>query len=249
MPHKSYYFPIVFLLLVVPYADLRAQSEGASSSRWAMGLIASADYCYRKLLPEKNNKDALTVAEIRDTIEIPKLGYTVGYHVAFRINKRFSLELGLQYADRGERSKKYPAIYPTSQPDPLIDAVKFRMVSRYKYFDIPLKAKFYILNNKLKLFVSAGFSPSIFLSQRDVLFSENAQGKVTKIQSIGANHGGYVRVNPVMIAGLGVQYDLFDKLYIKAEPTYRRSIASIIDAPIKSYLYSTGLELGVFYRL
>jgi len=60
---------------------------------------------------------------------------------------------------------------------------------------------------------------------------------------------GLSRINFAVVAGLGINYDLTSRLTFRVEPTYRRSITSIINAPIKGYLYSAGINTGIYFKL
>jgi len=56
-------------------------------------------------------------------------------------------------------------------------------------------------------------------------------------------------VNFAVLAGIGMDYDFKSKIKFRIEPIYRRSINTIINAPIKGYLYSVGLNIGVYYKI
>jgi hypothetical protein len=51
------------------------------------------------------------------------------------------------------------------------------------------------------------------------------------------------------IAGLGFSYDVTNRIYFKIEPVGRCSMIPIVAAPIKEYLYSIGVNVGVYYRM
>lgn len=212
----------------------------------SIGLTFSPDYCYRTLHPDASVK---WIADNRNTLEIPKFGYTTGLNIAKSINKKITLETGLLYSDKGERTKKYSEVWLTSsgQPDPALPTA-MTFIYHYIYLDIPIKANYYFLTQKAKFYLTAGISPNVFLSQKTTSILEYSDGHNTKKNSSG-NSSGFSRINLTVIAGLGFSYDFTNKLYFKIEPTYRRSITSIIDAPIKGYLYSVGLNTGIYYNL
>jgi len=55
-------------------------------------------------------------------------------------------------------------------------------------------------------------------------------------------------INILMLAGLGVEYSIFDKISLHLEPIYRRSLTSINSDPMKFYLWSIGVNAGMYYR-
>ncbi|MCD4746336.1 MAG: outer membrane beta-barrel protein [Bacteroidales bacterium] len=118
---------------------------------------------------------------------------------------------------------------------------------QYIYFNIPIKAQYYILTRKAKLFLTAGLSPNIFLVQKTTLIFEYSDGHTETNTSTGSSE--LTTINLTAIAGFGFSYDLTSKLFLKIEPIYRQSLTSIINAPIKEYLYSVGLNTGFYYRL
>lgn len=184
------------------------------------------------------------IVNYRDSTEIPKLGYTAGLNIALTINKHISLETGFLYSDKGEKTKKNDLIW--GQPDPGLPT-KNTFIYHYIYLDIPIKVNYFILRKRIKFHYSAGISPSIFLTDKTTSILEYNDGHTT--EKTTANSFAYSKINLVFITGFGMSYDLAKKLYFKIEPIYRRSLTSIIDAPIKGYLYSFGINSGLYYKL
>jgi opacity protein-like surface antigen len=102
-------------------------------------------------------------------------------------------------------------------------------------------------NTKIKLFVSAGISSNLFLAQRTKVSQKFDGGSIESSSS--KTMGGYNVVNFAILAGIGMDYDLNDKIKFRIEPIYRRSLNSIVNAPIKGYLYSAGLNIGVYINI
>ena len=176
-------------------------------------------------------------------MEIAKFGYSTGFNLVYRIKNNFTIESGILFSDKGEKTKKYSLENSPSGNLPISNMD----IHHYIYLDIPFKANYYVLTGKLKLFITAGVSANIFLTQKNTSvlgYSDRATEKQTsKINS------GLSKINFSFIAGIGIDCPITKKINFKIQPVYRRSINSIIDAPIKSYLYSAGLNLGVFYKL
>lgn len=208
-----------------------------------IGLTFSPAYCYRTLKTD----DALgqLVIDSRDTREIPKFGFTTGVGLIYILNKRFNFETGLLFSDKGEKTKKTDLIW--SQPDPILP-IKSTFIYSYQYLDIPLKVNYYIINKKLNFFISAGLSANIFLTYKQTSIQEFSDGRTEKHTS-GSIYNNFSKVNFALLAGFGIDYDLNNKIRFRLESIYRRSINSIIDAPVKSYLYSAGLNAGIYYKL
>lgn len=238
---------LLILLTFIPLTTFCQNTDTIVTKKLSIGLTFSPDYCYRILKPDASGK---WIAENRDTREIPKSGYTTGLNLALNISKRITLEAGLLYSDKGEKTKTNAPIWVTSSgqpdPDPALPT-KITFIYHYIYLDIPIKANYYLLTKRVKFFLTAGISANIFLKQRITSIFEYNDGHTSTKSSSGNN--AYEKINLAFTAGLGLGYDLTKKLYLKTEPTYRHSITPIIDAPIKGYLYSVGLNTGLYYKL
>jgi hypothetical protein len=238
---------LLAFLTIIPLTTLCQNVDTIETKKLSIGLSFSPDYSYRILKPDASGK---WIAEIRDTLEIPKFGYTTGLNIALKINKRITLEMGFLYSDKGEKTKSFTPIWvsPAGQPDPDPDLPsKITYFNHYIYLDFPVKANYYLLTQRVKFFLTAGISPNIFLKHSVTSICEYNDGHTSTKTSLGNN--GFTKINLAFIAGLGLGYDLTKKLNLIIEPTYRRSITPIIDAPIKGYLYSFGLNTGLYYNL
>jgi hypothetical protein len=98
----------------------------------------------------------------------------------------------------------------------------------------------------LKFFVSGGLSTNLFLFQKTTSRLEYLDGNTMTNNSTS---DGLSRINLAVLAGFGINYELTNRLTFRIEPTYRRSLNSIINAPIKGYLYSLGMNTGLYLKL
>jgi len=96
------------------------------------------------------------------------------------------------------------------------------------------------------VYVMAGVSANFFLGQKITTISTHAN---SNDRTSVTGNPGFSTFNLAMIAGCGIKYPLSKKANIKIEPVYRRSLTPIMDAPVKSYLYSAGINFGIFYEL
>lgn len=234
------------LLALIPLAIFCQNTNPTKKVDISIGFTFSPDYCYRTLKVNSSSDLVKWTAESRDTFEIPKFGYTTGLNVALRFNKRISLETGLLYSNKGEKTKRLSDLHAIGPDSTLPTAISY--IYGYIYIDIPIKFNYYVLvHKKAKLFVMAGISPNIFLTQKTTSILEYKDGQ--KNTSNSWHHQNYIIIDLTIIAGLGFRYDLSNKIYFSLEPTYRRSITPINDGFIRSYLYSIGLTTGFYYKL
>jgi hypothetical protein len=94
--------------------------------------------------------------------------------------------------------------------------------------------------------LTAGLSANIFLYQKTTFFTHH-QNSDTKVST--RSNDGFSPLNISALAGCGINYPVSPKTTLLIEPIYRRSINSIIDAPVKSYLYSIGMNVGILFNL
>ena len=233
------------LFTIFPLIVFCQQPDATTKIKLSLGLSFSPDYCYRTLKPDAGSK---WIAEARDTFEIPTFGYTAGLILNLKITKRISLETGLLFSDRGERTKKM-TLYPLDTLGQLNSTIptKITYFYHYLYLEIPCKINYCLLNRRMKIFISGGISPSIFLTQRTKSIAEYFD-EHTNTRSTNSNSD--FRIFGLSFTGsVGFSYDLTSKFFLTIEPTYRRSIISIVDAPIRGYMYSIGLNTGLYYKL
>ena len=91
------------LLTLIAFNAFSQTPEIKSPGKIALGFTFSPDYSYRAL---NSDPDIKWVADSRDDREIPKFGFTTGARVLFTLGNKVSLESGLLFADKGEKTKK-----------------------------------------------------------------------------------------------------------------------------------------------
>jgi opacity protein-like surface antigen len=233
---------IVAVLAFLPFSSVFAQTPAIKlPGKVALGLVFSPDRCYRTLTT--TNADVWG-RNMRDDLEIPKFGFTAGGSVIFSLGNQVSLESGLLLSDKGEQTKDM--VYYTPYPEPHAPA-SGKHNYHYLYLDVPAKVNYYIPIGKFRTFVSAGTSANIFIAEKRTSVYTFSDGH-TESRKVNLN-SGFSKINIAALAGAGVEYDLTEKCMLRVEPIYRRSITSVIDEPIKGYLYSAGVNFGVFMKL
>lgn len=230
--------PIILFLTSIP---LTAQTD--STSRFSYGIAASADYCYRTLTSEPATE---WIMDSRNAYEIPKIGFTAGLQARYMMNKRFSLDAGLLFADRGERSKDYVLLY--SQPDPAFPT-KARFNYHYYYLDVPVTASyFFTIGNKSRIYLSAGIAPNIFLAYNNAATLTYADERTEKENNKITGNSIFNPVTVSFVGGVGFSTSFGKHLGLNIQPVYRRSFMSIVkDTSIDQFLYSGGLEVSLLY--
>jgi hypothetical protein len=226
--------------MLFPYLSNGQENNTLVRRKLSLGFSFSFDYSYRTLTA--NTADHKLI-DIRDEIESPKFGYTTGLRLCTDFYKNFTFEMGLLFADKGEKEKKKNVITP--QPGQTLPTA-IETFYDYYYIDVPFKVNYYFNKSERRgFFVFAGISPNIFLNQKTTIILDYPDGHQ---EEKSADRNDYSRINLSITAGAGYHWVYSGKLFFKIQPTFRHSITSIIDAPINGFLYSLGLDLGVYFK-
>lgn len=219
------------------------------SQKFYLGILVSPDYSYRLLL--NNTGSAKTVASTRNSTEIPKLGYTIGLNFLYQMNNRITFNFGVQYSNKGEKTKSQNYIYSSlpprgisSQPLPISSYFKYNTT----YIDMPLLVNIYLNKNKKKIvaFISTGISPNFFLFEK-IKEYETLNGGTHLEKSVNGNNN-YYKINPQFQLGVGVDIR-FKKTLLKIYPVYRTSLLRVNSGPVNGYFYSFGLDISYLFQI
>jgi hypothetical protein len=216
---------LVFIVAIgmVPICGFAQNSDSIKSNKVSIGFNYSGDYSYRSLKATDSYKD---IVEMYDSIEHAKYGSTFGISGIYSVSDKFSVSIGLLFADKGEKTKV------------LLGANTYTSKRYYYYLDIPVKADYFFYKNSF--YATVGVSPNIFLSSEVKNLEENTKER---------DNSKFSTINVACIAGIGLCQQLSESWKFKSEIVYRRSLQSIMDSPIKRNLYSVGLNVGFVYKL
>ena len=230
-----------FLFVLIPFSVICNTSDSIHPRKMQLGVIYSPDYCYRTL---KATGESKWMVAIRDTMEIPKFGYSTGVNFIYKIASRLSVETGLLFSDKGFQTKKYTPEGKINSSDPSTKhPLKIAYLHHYYYLDVPIKLNYYIYLGKINFFLTAGLSVNTFLHQTVTTLTTYTDGKTDSKKATAPSP--FEKLNVAVIGGFGMNYNLTDTYTLKIEPIYKRSITSIINAPVKSFLYTAGVNVGI----
>jgi hypothetical protein len=240
-------FVFVFIITSV-FVYAQDSTKTKKASRFFIGVNFSPDYCYRTIKHTDNSYLSDFIYDTRNKIEQPKLGFTSGINVCYILTKHISLDLGLQYSNKGYQTKNETLIYPTPGSAATYNLpTSGRFVYRYNYIDIPLKANFVFGKKKLRLITSVGLTTNIFISETNSFIGKYSNGSSFRSSST-ANYG-LSRVNLSPLISCGIDYKINNKMFFRVEPTFRYSILSTVNAPITEYVWSAGLNVSYYFGL
>jgi hypothetical protein len=203
--------------------------------------MLSPDIVYRGLVV--NNQPA-DIKEIRNNIEVPRVGYSAGIMLKKPLSARMSFETGLLYTDKGYKFKKRSFL----MVDPLTQTVVETEVegcTSYNYIDLPVSLKIQFGKQKIGFIAGAGLSLHYFLNERSIFhITENG------VETTNTSHLDYdvepFNISPTVSAGIA--FDLSDKMALAIEPTFKYGLIALTDTPVAEKLYSVGLNTTLYFN-
>jgi hypothetical protein len=171
------------------------------------------------------------------------IGYTAGADLSFHFKKIFAVSLGVNFSQKGYKTKPIDVVSANSPETSLGKAI---IRYNYNYIEIPLKANFIFGKKKIRFLASAGISSAFMLyEQTKSILKYNSGGKENKK---GKPNYIYNPFNLFLTGSIGVDLKLGKKMGLKVEPTYSYGLLQTIDAYITEHLWNAGLDIGGYIR-
>lgn len=232
-------------LFLFPIGLSAQDSTLKTLKHWNIGYTVSPDYCYR-IVKSDGSVTMNNIVTFRNENEVPQFGITSGFNVGYFFTKHFTIETGINYSNRGYRTKYFSDfISPSGIPDPFIPT-KINYIYNYNFIDIPLKINFVAGKKKLQFIASAGISTNFLLFLKETRIAEYSDGR--KITSYPKPQTGFDFSDLTILLSAGTDINLTNKLNLRIEPTYRYSLGIKQTSPIKEHLWSAGLNFGLYLK-
>lgn len=230
-----------FLMLFLTLLSFTTFGQNSKqANKISIGYNFSIDNSFRTLKNSDGNSSTDLVINSRNNIEIAKIGYTTGLNLLFHFSDLFGFETGVQYSNKGYKTKEQELTY--LPPNPSLPN-KLTSSYSYQYIGIPLKAKFSFGKSKAHFTSAAGFMTNFLINIKQTNNYTYSDGNTEKKNQSSTTGFNKVDISPMV--SIGVDYNLTDKIHIIAEPTFRFGLLSTKDAPVKEKLWNAGLNLGV----
>lgn len=211
-----------------------------------IGFNFSPDYSFRTLKNNDGSSSSDLVIKSRNDIEIAKFGYTTGLTIFFNVTQKIGLETGIQYSNKGFKTKNQDLIYIPLPPNPSLPT-KLKINYAYNYIGFPIKAKFTSGKTKLLFIASAGFTTNFLLNVKQTNYFEYADGKKEKKTESTTSDFNKVDITPMISTGF--EYKVSNKIHFIAEPTFRFGLLKTKDTPVSEKLWNFGLNIGFYHGL
>ena len=232
-------------ILLTTLASLTVFGQDAKpTQKILIGFNFSPDYNFRTLKNNDGSTSSDYVIKSRNNIEVAKFGFTTGVNACFNVSQLVAFETGIQYTNKGYKTKNRDLTYMppnTSLP------TKAKIFYAYQYIGIPLKAKFFFGKSKVRFVSSIGFMTNFLLNVKQTIHYEYSNGKTEKKSQ--SSKSGFKKIDISPIISVGIYYKLNNKIDLYAEPTCRYGVVKTKDAPVTENLWNAGLNFGFYYAL
>lgn len=249
---------LIFIITsVFVYAQDSTQTKKAS--RFFIGVNFSPDYCFRTLKNNDGSDLSKTIVGIYNKIETAKFGFSSGFNLCYVITKHVSIDLGVQYSNKGFQDKKSGLtfgdmidrrrgfVYNTNPSNANLPT-SGKIVYTYNYLDIPLKVNFVFGKKKVRFISSIGLTTNLLINSKNTFVGQDSTGK--SIKNSGSNTTyTYNRINLSPTISCGIDYKANDKMFFRIEPTFRYGILKMTDTPVTQYLWNAGLNISYYFGL
>lgn len=139
---KQLTFFLLILMTFCCYGKEKTKENPISDfKRIQIGINFSPDICFRTIKNNDGSSFSELVVEQRNIRETVKFGYSTGFNICYNIKKFVGLETGIQYSNKGYKTKKQDLIFGPSDPSLPNQS---ELIYNYHYIDIPIKVNFTI---------------------------------------------------------------------------------------------------------
>jgi hypothetical protein len=227
---------ILFVTLSLSPLLSFSQSESLAG-KWSAGLHFAPEYSYRSL---QSGNDWQSTVEYRDSTEIPSFGFCTGAFFQYRLNKKISFETGLNISDRHYSSEYIDLVMEEDE-----ELRQVKNSHHFYYLSLPVKGNYNLYEGRASIYLTATVSFDVYLLGRNVSHLKYADGHVDRNTNRMRSDLSFFNMSGSV--GAGVSLPLNERLSIRFEPTYRRTFFPLLDAPVREFSYSFGLDTGVSY--
>ena len=230
---------ILFALTAFAGEDKKEEKR----NKFAVGAFFSPAYDFRYIsFPDDSQKITQSLKEMLKEYDRGKFGYTAGVNFSWFVSKRYTIETGLWFSNKGFSMKWTDFMF--AEPDQL-PLEKGKIYYIYGVLNLPLKLNINIITKPVKVFVSAGVTAdaSLYSKYKFILVYTDG-GKKTTYTNM--NYQGR-DLNLSGLASAGIEYAFLRHFSLRFEPVFMMNFLPVYQSEVKEYLWSVGGNFGIFY--
>ncbi len=231
------FFILTILVGLISFRSFSQTTTDTTSKYWGISLYGSADYNMHLVT---GGTPAGQDAGFMKNIDLPRIGYSVGFSLNRPVGKRVSFEFGFSVQSQGYRTKTLSDTL-WNYRDSAIGFTDYHKAYRYFSVNIPVLLKIKLFNmGKARLDFGLGVAPTFSAGKQQALFFDDH----TEI----INEKSGTAVNVQAIGCLSIYIPVSKKMSLTLEPTFRYNILPYKDSyyvGVKRTLFSAGLGLYI----
>ena len=240
----------LFILFLCTSFSTFGQSDqpAVKFRRFAVGINFSPDIAYRTPHNYYNSPDEYWdhQKELDNSFYRPRLGFSAGGHVSYNLTKRLSIESGAQFSLKGYRSNpSYGAIYYGND---LAYQGKMKDHYDFNFVDVPLAVNYVFFKKRLQLVATAGVTWNHMRHNSVKRFIWDDMNE--DFRPVMIFHTPYRQNTFSYTVGLGIQYNVNERVLLKAVPTFRYAMLPIqTNLTESAYYWNAGLNISCSVRI
>jgi hypothetical protein len=214
------------------------------SKKIRLGFNFSPGIGYRNISNTEKNTFTDFIISSRNEKEKPIFSYSFGANICYLLNKKVNIESGIQYSRKGYLFMNQYLVFENPAGEDLVYA---NGKYNFNYIDIPFKLNIEFGKKRIGFTGGIGFAANALIGSNQKLYVTYADGR-NEIRKI-KNEIEFRKFNISPILSAGIRYKVNGNSGLKLEPTFKYGIISIIDAPIKEYLWNVDVNFAYYITL
>ncbi len=182
---------------------------------------------------------------------------TEGFHFAYALNTRLSMvhytgltfKIGFQFQQTNDFFEYIDLNYTEEAEDGEIITGPYQIAkyNRYKSFDIPLMVGYEIDINNFTFALNTGIHMNLFYDKSGYILTPDESWST--IQNDNVVYKNWIGTS--WVANIGAYFHLNNRTQLMMEPHFKYSLSSMTvkDYPIEQRNFSTGMRLGLRFRM
>ena len=241
---KKLLFSAYFLSCFYLPAVAQDNTDGIRNKDFTLGISHGFDYGSAWY-----TADDAAFSGQRDSLNnfiAPAVGYRICFSALKETGYRTFLEVGVQFNFKEHQTSMLPSAPNPQFPNQAVNRSNF---VRYNYLELPIGFNYILADSRFRLTAVAGIVPGLLTrTYTEERFWINGEVRWATGEAVpkSANDRAYCLDG---YAGLGVAYDVTGNLSLRLQPTYRQSLVSVTEGPLKKYLQAGSLQVSAFYLI
>jgi hypothetical protein len=215
-----------------------------------LGIQVSPNFTYRVLSNNTNDQAVDDLINFLNNREKAAPGYRIAANYGAKVWKNWDLELGISVVNHSTNLNLIAGDTLTNYEFLLEDAgvdevdIKFN----YGYLGIPVRIIWNFGTDNTRILASLGLTPQLLLRDRIRITSYLDGREVGNSKEENTQEISGFNLSPQI--GIGIQFSLNERLFLRGEGIARFGVLDINeDSPVNAYLYSSELNVGLYYTL